>query len=47
MANQAENPRDILKRYALALLENARNAGSIKGEYEITGDLLQARTCFG
>ena len=41
MPDEPESPREILKRYALALMENARNAASNDDEYEISGDLLQ------
>ena len=41
MPDEPESPREILKRYALALMENARNAASNDDEYEISEDLLQ------
>ena len=40
MPDQPESPREILKRYALALMENAQNAASSEDEYEISEDLL-------
>ena len=40
MADQPESPREILKRYALALMENAQDAASNEEEYEISEDLL-------
>ena len=40
MPDEPESPREILKRYALALMENARNAASNDDEYEISEDLL-------
>ena len=40
MPDQPESPREILKRYALALMENAQNAASDEDEYEISEDLL-------
>ena len=40
MPDQPESPREILKRYALALMENARNAAANQDEYEISEDLL-------
>ena len=40
MPDQPESPREILKRYALALMENAQNAASGEDEYEISEDLL-------
>ena len=40
MPDQLESPREILKRYALALMENAQNAASSEDEYEISEDLL-------
>ena len=41
MPDEPESPREILKRYALALMENARNAASNEDAYEISEDLLQ------
>ena len=38
---QPESPREILKRYALALMENARNAAGNGDEYEISEELLE------
>ena len=38
MPDEPESPREILKRYALALMENAASNGD---EYEISEDLLQ------
>ena len=40
MPDQPESPREILKRYALALMENAQDAVSNEEEYEISEDLL-------
>ena len=40
MPDQPESPREILKRYALALMENAQNAATSEDEYEISEDLL-------
>ena len=40
MPDQPESPREILKNYALALMENAQNAASSEDEYEISEDLL-------
>ena len=41
MPDQPESPREILKRYALARMENARNAAGNEGECEISEDLLE------
>ena len=41
MSDEPESPRDILKRYALSLMENAQNAASNDDEYEISEDLLE------
>ena len=41
MPDQPESPREILKRYALALMDNAQNAASSEDEYEISEDLLE------
>ena len=41
MTNQPDTPREILRKYALALMENARNAASNEDEYEISEDLLE------
>ena len=41
MPDQPESPREVLKRYALALMENARNAAANQDEYEISEDLLE------
>ena len=41
MTNQPESPSEILKRYALALMENAQDAASNEEEYEISEDLLE------
>ena len=41
MPDEPESPREILKRYALALMENARNAAGNGDEYEISEDLLE------
>ena len=41
MTDQPESPREVLKRYALALMENARNTASNDDEYEISEDLLE------
>ena len=41
MSDQPEGPREILERYALALMENARNAASNEDEFEISEDLLE------
>ena len=40
MPDQPENPREILRKYALALMENAKDAASNEDEYEISEDLL-------
>ena len=40
MTNQADSPREILRKYALALMENAQDAASNEEEYEISADLL-------
>ena len=40
MPDEPESPREILKRYTLALMENAQNAASSEDEYEISEDLL-------
>ena len=40
MTNQADSPREILRKYALALMENAQDAASNQEEYEISEDLL-------
>ena len=41
MPDQPENPREILRKYALALMENAKDAASNEDEYEISEDLLE------
>ena len=41
MPDHPESPREILRKYALALMENARNAASNDDEYEISEDLLE------
>ena len=41
MTNQPDTPREILRKYALALMENARNAASNEDEYENSEDLLE------
>ena len=41
MPDQPDSPREILKRYSLALMENARNAASNDDGYEIGEDLLE------
>ena len=41
MPDQPESPREVLKRYALARMENARNAACNGDEYEISEDLLE------
>ena len=41
MPDQPESPREILRKYALALMENARSAASNDDEYEISEDLLE------
>ena len=41
MTNQPDTPREILRKYALALMENARNAASNEDEDEISEDLLE------
>ena len=40
MTDQPESPQEILRRYALALMENARSAAANEDEYEISEDLL-------
>ena len=40
MTNQPDSPREILRKYALALMENARNSAAKEGEYGISEDLL-------
>ena len=40
MPDQPESPREILRKYALALMENAQDAASNEEEYEISEDLL-------
>ena len=39
MTNQPDSPREILRKYALALMENAQDAASNEEEYEISEDL--------
>ena len=41
MTDQPVSPREILKRYALALMENAQHGASNEDAYEISGDLLE------
>ena len=41
MPDQPESPPEILKRYALALMENAQDAACNGDEYEISEDLLE------
>ena len=41
MPDEPESPREILKRYALALMENAQHGASNGDEYEISEDLLE------
>ena len=41
MLDQPDSSREILRKYALALMENARNAASNEDEYEISEDLLE------
>ena len=41
MTNQPDSPREILRKYALALMENAQDAASNEEEHEISGDLLE------
>ena len=42
MTNQPDSPREILRKYALALMENAQDAASNEEEHEISGDLLES-----
>ena len=41
MPDQPENPREILRKYALALMENAQDAAPNEDEHEISEDLLE------